>query len=120
MYGVQGGDSVHTQVSGPPYSLPLKNLLNEPWQEIFLEILKCYLNGAGGSNSIAYRINLVGCPSSADFKKHRLLEIQGKGTANSSEVLCLLGGPHLEFTEAALQRFFVVPGFSFALKSVTP
>lgn len=72
MCGVQGGDSVHTQVSGPPYSLPLKNPLNEPWQEIFLEILKCYLNGAGGSNSIAYRINLVGCPSSADFKKHRL------------------------------------------------
>lgn len=64
-----------------------------------------------------YRINLVGCPSPADFKEHRLLEIQEKATANASEVLCLLGGPHLEFTEAVLQRFFVVRdlGFSFAL-----
>lgn len=44
-------------------------------------------------------------------------ESQEKATANSSEVLCLLGGPHLEFTGAVLQRFFVVRdlGFSFAL-----
>lgn len=35
------------------YSLPLKNPQNEPGEEIFLGILKCYANGAQCSNSIA-------------------------------------------------------------------
>lgn len=64
-------DSVLTEVSCPHYSLPLKKTpQNEPWEESFLEIHKCYPKWSLRFKLNCYRIVLVVCPNPADFNEH--------------------------------------------------